>query len=246
MNNFKVVSAKLAAELDKELMGPKVGYTLQQLMELAGLSVAQAVQHSFPPTATNSNKHILVLAGPGNNGGDGLVCARHLKLFGYNPVVYYPKRNGRVEFYSQLVHQLEFVHVPLLDDSDWLTYLQPDRTLCIVDALFGFSFKPPLREPFTTIMAEVARVQQNLPVVSVDVPSGWDVDQGPPLEETPASPVLNPKVLVSLTVPKPCSSLLKPNTIHYIGGRFVPRDFANKYGFEPFDYQGGDQVLRLQ
>lgn len=43
MSALKVVSSKLAAEIDQELMGPQVGFTLQQLMELAGFSVAQAV-----------------------------------------------------------------------------------------------------------------------------------------------------------------------------------------------------------
>ena len=42
-------------------------------MELAGLSVAQAIQKEFEPSS------VLVVCGPGNNGGDGLVAARHLK-----------------------------------------------------------------------------------------------------------------------------------------------------------------------
>lgn len=83
MSTLKVVSSKLAAEIDKELMGPQIGFTLQQLMELAGFSVAQAVCRQFPlrgKTETEKGKHVFVIAGPGNNGGDGLVCARHLKL----------------------------------------------------------------------------------------------------------------------------------------------------------------------
>ena len=44
--SFKVVASKVAAAIDQELMGP-VGFTLQQLMELAGLSVAQAVLHQY-------------------------------------------------------------------------------------------------------------------------------------------------------------------------------------------------------
>lgn len=64
-------------------MGPQIGFTLQQLMELAGFSVAQAVCRQFPlkgKTEAEKGKHVFVIAGPGNNGGDGLVCARHLKL----------------------------------------------------------------------------------------------------------------------------------------------------------------------
>lgn len=65
-----------AVALDQDLMGP-LGFSVDQLMELAGLSVACAVAEQ-----TERSK-VLVLVGPGNNGGDGLVAARHLHHFGY-------------------------------------------------------------------------------------------------------------------------------------------------------------------
>ena len=49
-----------------------------QLMELAGLSVASAVHLEY-----DCCKRVLILVGPGNNGGDGLVAARHLWQFGH-------------------------------------------------------------------------------------------------------------------------------------------------------------------
>lgn len=49
-------------------------------MELAGLSVADSVAAEYP---LGTHKRVLVVAGPGNNGGDGLVAARHLTQFGY-------------------------------------------------------------------------------------------------------------------------------------------------------------------
>ena len=96
--------------------------------------------------------------------------------------------------------------MPILsqDDSDnWLDYLKPENTLCIVDAIFGFSFKPPMREPFKSIVDHLIALEDKVPIVAVDIPTGWDVDQGP-ISET----FITPKVLVSLTVPKPCSCLL--------------------------------------
>lgn len=41
----------------------------------------------------NKGKRILVACGPGNNGGDGLVAARHLFHYGYQPTIYYPKQS---------------------------------------------------------------------------------------------------------------------------------------------------------
>ncbi|SCU96430.1 LAME_0F16226g1_1 [Lachancea meyersii CBS 8951] len=239
--SFKTLVSKQAALLDKDLMGPEIGFTLEQLMELAGLSVAQAVLKEFP-RSQRTKSQVLVLAGPGNNGGDGLVCARLLKLFGFKPVVYYPKHNTKAPFFSKLVKQLKFFKVPVLNtDDDWLRYLNPNDTVCVVDALFGFSFKPPVREPFGGVLNQLRQAQDQIPIVSVDVPTGWDVDEGP-VEPN----CIVPKVLVSLTVPKPCALKIDPlETQHYVGGRFIPAEFANKYGFEPFAYENADQVVKL-
>jgi len=93
--SLKAISAKDAAALDRDLMDVG-GFSLDQLMELAGLSVSQAVYKVHPPSA---GRRILVVCGPGNNGGDGLVAARHLVHYGYTPSVYYPKQ-GKNELYE--------------------------------------------------------------------------------------------------------------------------------------------------
>lgn len=72
------------------------GFLLPQLMELAGLACAQATHRSFPP---ETHPELLVAAGPGNQGGDGLVAARHLQLWGYNVKVWYPKQ-GKTEIFQ--------------------------------------------------------------------------------------------------------------------------------------------------
>lgn len=64
-------------------------------------SCAQAVSAAFP---LPKYKRVIVVAGPGNNGGDGLVCARHLNLFGYNVEVVYPKRVDKPMFHVRAAH----------------------------------------------------------------------------------------------------------------------------------------------
>ena len=59
-------------QLDVDLM-QQPGFSLDQLMELAGLSVASAITKEY---SVSDHKNVLIVAGPGNNGGDGLVAAR--------------------------------------------------------------------------------------------------------------------------------------------------------------------------
>jgi NAD(P)H-hydrate epimerase len=84
----------------------------------------------------------------------------------------------------------------------------------VLDAIFGFSFKPPVRAPFDAALPLIARA--NLPIVSVDIPSGWDVERG-----DADGLGLHPDVLVSLTAPK--AGVRQFAGRHFLGGRFVPR-----------------------
>jgi len=95
-HSVKYVSQKEATELDVELMGEKYAFVTEQLMELAGLATAIAIEKVFP---LHSHARVLVICGPGNNGGDGLVCARHLRHFGYSVHAFYPKRR-EVKWYK--------------------------------------------------------------------------------------------------------------------------------------------------
>lgn len=72
-------SQEEATRVDQELFND-CGFSVDQLMEMAGLSVASAVAKQYPQTDPSIQK-VLICCGPGNNGGDGLVSARHLKLF---------------------------------------------------------------------------------------------------------------------------------------------------------------------
>lgn len=92
MASVRFLSSKIAQQIDKDLMSPEGGFSIDQLMELAGLACAEAVYRSYPPSSRH--QRILVACGPGNQGGDGLVAARHLSHFGYEPSVWYPKHKS--------------------------------------------------------------------------------------------------------------------------------------------------------
>ncbi|CAG85818.1 DEHA2C02288p [Debaryomyces hansenii CBS767] len=242
-NTFKTLSSKMASQLDQELMSTGA-FSIDQLMELAGLSVAQAIYRQYPPTSASSNK-VLMLVGPGNNGGDGLVASRHLKIWGYDPVLFYPKKSTKNELYKNLLKQLQDLEIPEIENLEEIKSLleTPKSVKIIVDSLFGFSFKPPIRAPFDDLINYLSTNHSKIPdIVSVDIPSGWDVDKGP------VDVDINSTMLISLTAPKPCSEhFLKEGRVHYLGGRFINQKIAQKYDIEDLVklYKGDELIVKL-
>jgi len=200
-------------------------------MELAGLSVSQAVYRVHPPSR---GRRILVACGPGNNGGDGLVAARHLWHYGYKPTIYYPKQSKN-ELYQRLSTQLKNLNIPFVEDFP-AALKESDH---IVDAIFGFSFSGEVREPFPAVIE--ALETSLVPVTSVDAPSSWNIEDGPPTAGPGSG--FNPAVLVSLTAPKPLIKYFKGR--HFIGGRFVSPGIQKRYDLELPEYEGIDQIVEV-
>mmetsp|Transcript_83998 Transcript_83998/g.166818 ORF Transcript_83998/g.166818 Transcript_83998/m.166818 type:complete len:260 (-) Transcript_83998:37-816(-) len=234
-----------AIQVDVDLMSPEGGFSIDQLMELAGLSVAASVTKEYP---LDSHPRVLIICGPGNNGGDGLVAARHLHHFGYQPRVIYPKMEKVIsqnELYRRLTQQLAQLSVPVTEE--WQEPAPSDVDV-IVDAIFGFSFKGwrggGKDAPFDDIIKflgaeEGVQPRHAVPVVSVDIPSGWDVEAGPP-----QGLALRPDMLISLTAPKMCALGFK-GRFHYLGGRFVPPNIVAKNGLELPRYPGAEQCVQI-
>jgi NAD(P)H-hydrate epimerase len=103
---------------------------------------------------------VLVICGPGNNGGDGLVAARHMVLFGYNVAVYYPKRTPK-PLYENLLEQCRRFDVNIIETLPASKDLKTQYEV-MVDALFGFSFKPPVRQELQPALE--ALIDAELPV----------------------------------------------------------------------------------
>jgi hydroxyethylthiazole kinase-like uncharacterized protein yjeF len=210
--SLSYLNAVQSKGIDDRLM-VEPGFTIDQLMELAGYSVASATLDFFESRSfangDRSHRSVAIFCGPGNNGGDGLVAARHLKHFGFSPTVVYPKPGKNVIF-TNLLQQMRDLDIPVLNAAPALE--EYNRFAISIDALFGFSFQGPAREPFSSIIRTFA--QSAVPVISVDVPSGWDVDNGDKF-----SSGFVPSAIVSLTLPKLCT--LNYGGVHYVGGRLT-------------------------
>lgn len=151
------------------------------LMENAGGATAR---FALSRCSTASSRAMLVLCGPGNNGGDGFVAARHLLGSGEVEVhsLVDPQRlrgdaRRNFERWSALGERT-FVGTPIESLSSWLDS-HPDGL--VIDALFGIG----LDRPMDGLAAEWARCLRSRArrVLAVDIPSGLDCDDGTILGE---------------------------------------------------------------
>ncbi|KAF9643246.1 YjeF N-terminal domain-like protein [Thelephora ganbajun] len=242
--SLRYLSARVAQQIDDELMSAAGAYSLDQLMELAGQACAVALARVYDKA---KYPRVLVCCGPGNQGGDGLVAARHLGFFGYKTSVFMPKP-GSKEIYQRLKTQCDNMQILTTSDLDSLKTALASSDV-ILDAIFGFSFKPPVRAPFDEVLPLLTR--SRLPIVSVDIPSGWDVEGGRPSSPLPGTDgsggkkvdALDPDVLISLTAPK--EGVREYRGRHFLGGRFVPKSFGEKFGLNLPEYPTTDLVVEL-
>ena len=153
------------------------GVSQAQLMEEAGLAVAQ---EAWMLLGTLEGRRILVLAGPGNNGGDGLVAARHLSDWGAEVLVYLPKGHREASRLEELrAREIVVVEGGAPGDLD-----SPLASAdLVVDALLGIGKLRALEanDPIAAMLDRLAAARQAYTppkLVAVDLPTGIDADTG--------------------------------------------------------------------
>lgn len=183
--HLKIVSVAEMRRLEEQSDADGLSYA--EMMESAGEAVADAIADEFPFA---EETRVLVLVGPGNNGGDGLVCARYLNEMGYGVRVYLWKRRTDPEHdYEDHFARLVALGVESRrweDDEDlelldqWLS-----DAAVVVDALLGTGANRSIEGELADILDRIARVRQErhdiedpFTVVAVDTPSGLNCDTG--------------------------------------------------------------------
>ncbi len=136
------------------------GVTQDELIERAGAAVAAQVARLA------CRRPILVLAGPGNNGGDGYVAARWLAERGHDVIVAAMAQNGD----GAAVRMRARWTGPTADASD-----APSRPV-VVDALFGIGLDRPLDGETQALLTRLRAESQT--VIAIDIPSGLGADDG--------------------------------------------------------------------
>jgi NAD(P)H-hydrate epimerase len=171
----KLVTAEQMREMDRN-----AGVPVPQLMENAGQAVAQEVWLLLGEVAERA---IVVLVGPGNNGGDGLVAARHLHDWGSKVGVYMlkPRDAKQDDVYRQVVERN--IPVKTVEEDKGFQALEGMLSAAevVVDGLLGTGRMRPIDGDLAEMMKRLAAARQRpfAPhIVAVDLPSGVDCDTG--------------------------------------------------------------------
>lgn len=156
----------------------KIGLPGVVLMENAGAKVVDEIVASLPSKETR----VIVLAGGGNNGGDGFVIARRLFDIGYQPLLCLLASPDRIKGDAK-VNLNVYINLGLpifsLHENDFQQLQRElDHADVIIDAILGTGINGPVREPFSQVISMVNKYHGKKLIISVDVPSGVSSDTG--------------------------------------------------------------------
>jgi hydroxyethylthiazole kinase-like uncharacterized protein yjeF len=195
---MKILTAEEMGAADRRSV--EAGVPVWTLMLAAGGAVAR-----FCLTRFGGDGLVVVLAGKGNNGGDGMVAALRLAEAGRRVRVALLGKASDLKgeaaraFYLAKLDKAGGVPsgvevVEISDEADLRAALA--GAAVVIDAVVGTGFKPPLRG--LAAVAQVLLAESEVPMVAVDLPSGWDADS---LEEK-AEGAFRADAVVTFTAPK--------------------------------------------
>jgi hydroxyethylthiazole kinase-like uncharacterized protein yjeF len=184
-------------EIDRKAAG--IGLTTEILMENAGRAVAEEIKKLVGSVI---GKHILVIVGPGNNGGDGLVAGRYLADSGAEVNIYMCAQRREADRNLELVQQRGITTVLADQDRDFARFdgfLSSSNV--VIDAIFGTGRNRVLDGVFKEVTSRVIAAKKKTPrlsIFAVDIPSGLDSDTG---DVDPSCPYVD--ATITLGYPKP-------------------------------------------
>jgi hydroxyethylthiazole kinase-like uncharacterized protein yjeF len=194
---MKVVTAEQMRHIDQT--AASIGLTTKVLMENAGRAVAEETKKLLNGVI---GKHILVLTGPGNNGGDGLVAARYLEDWGAEVSLYLCSQRQADDANFKLVQERKIDVISAEQDRAFTNLEQLlSSSKAVIDAIFGTGKSRTIEGTFKTVLSKVLAEKKRRPelfVIAVDIPSGLDADTG---AVDPNCPYAN--ATITLGYPKP-------------------------------------------
>ena len=187
-----------------------MGIGLLQMMENAGRSLAEQARRMLGGDA--SGRQIKVLAGPGGNGGGGLVAARRLSIWGAQVVVVLGQTRDQI-------HDTPAQQLAILDrmevDARGPEHISADdvgSAELVIDALIGYSLRGAPQESIAALIRQTNAA--GTPVLALDVPSGLNADTG-----EPSDPTIRAAATLTLALPK--VGLLTPAARAWTGDLYL-------------------------
>lgn len=183
---MKVVTAAEMRQIDRDTI-EGIGIPGIVLMETAGNAIVRAIEQHYPTC-----QRIGILAGKGNNGGDGIVIARQLAHLGRDVHLFLvsPQDSftGEAHINLQIAKNLGLRIEEILTDATPESDVFKERETSLnqiascqllVDAILGTGLRGTVRSPIATVINAINNLP--IPILSVDLPSGLDADTGHPL-----------------------------------------------------------------
>ena len=163
----KIVTAEEMRHYDSYTINT-IGIPSLVLMERAALAVRDEILHAFPIAL----KDVVIVAGSGNNGGDGIAIARLLHIAGINVTIL----NIGNPKHTSAEHQIQekIAHYYQIPETADLTIL--NTATLIVDAMFGIGIDRPVKGAYADAINAIN--DTDAVIVAVDMPSGVNTDTG--------------------------------------------------------------------
>ena len=177
-----------------EDMAEEIGISKLVLMENAGLQLANVIQKQY---SKNKSKNILIVCGSGNNGGDGLVCARHLIQFADKITICLLNINGKLKTNEvkknwNLIRGIKKIKkMEIFQNKNFTKEFENEinKSDIIIDALFGTGLHGKLNNQVAFVINQINKSEKS--IVAVDIPSGLN-----PLDGS----IANDVIIAELTV----------------------------------------------
>lgn len=174
---MKIVTVEQMQQIDQRCA--HLGLPTDVLMENAGRAVAETTKEIIGGA---SGKQIVVLIGPGNNGGDGLVAGRYLHKDGAKVSLYLCSERSSSDANIIRAKELAMTFIEASRDLnlDTLNALLSSAD-AVIDAIFGTGRSRALRGVYPQILRKVSTGKENRPslrIIALDVPTGLNSDTG--------------------------------------------------------------------
>jgi len=246
MNNTRIpsISTEQMRKVD-DLMINKYGIELIQMMENAGTNLAEFSINMIENVVEKQNsRNIVVACGLGNNGGGGMVAARHLSNRGFNVTVVLAGAETKLKSIpSKQWNILKKLPITMImaNSSDYLGVFKSADI--IIDAVIGYGMKGDIRGIPANVIHEILN-SQNPNVLSLDTPSGLNTTTGEFNQE------LCIKAHATMTLALPKTGLIKENSKGCVGKLYVadisvPPTLYNEIGINSEEIFTGKQIINI-